>query len=105
MEFNFKISSGIKTLPIDRVFSSWIHVIKKAPIIICSRNSKSLTGIYFFFQVEISRKSVFLRVMKVVSFLIYVFLIFLFFFQEKAFKFVHAQIMIFRGLTCDFFFF
>ena len=39
-------------LPIDSVFSSWVHVIKKAQIINSSRNSKSLKGIYFFFEVR-----------------------------------------------------
>ena len=28
VEFNFKISSGTKTLPFDPVFSSWVNVIK-----------------------------------------------------------------------------
>ena len=52
MEFNFLISSGIKTLPIDPVFSGWVIVIKKAPVIYRSRNSKSLKGIFFFFEIR-----------------------------------------------------
>ena len=32
VEFNFKISSGTKTLPFDPVFSSWVNVIKNVPI-------------------------------------------------------------------------
>ena len=60
--FILKVSQRKKTLPIDPVFSSWVHVIKKAPIINCSRNSKSLKGIYFSLKFEsqvFSRKSVF----------------------------------------------
>ena len=37
-------------LPVDPVFSSWVNVIKKAPVINLSRNSKSLKGIHFFFE-------------------------------------------------------
>ena len=44
--------SEIRTLPIDPVFSSWAHVIKKAPVINCSRNSESLKRIYFFFEIR-----------------------------------------------------
>ena len=52
------------TLPIDPVFSSWVLVIKKAPIKNCSRNSKSLKCICFSFEIRklsffFSRKSVF----------------------------------------------
>ena len=39
VEFNFQISSGIKILPVDPVFSNWINVIRKVPDINCSRNS------------------------------------------------------------------
>ena len=42
----------MKTLPIDPVFSNWVHFIEKAPIINCSSNSKSLKGIYFFFEIR-----------------------------------------------------
>ena len=42
------------------MFSSWVHVIEKAPIINCSLNSKSLKGMYFFLRnskVEIFQES------------------------------------------------
>ena len=38
----------IKTFPIYPVFSCWVHIIKKAPIINRSGNSKSLKSIYLF---------------------------------------------------------
>ena len=41
VEFNFQIYSGRKTLPADQVFSSWVNVMKKAPIINRSTNSNS----------------------------------------------------------------
>ena len=46
-----RFPNGIKILPIGPVFSSGVHVIKKVPIINCSRSSKSLKGIYFFFEI------------------------------------------------------
>ena len=36
-EFNSYITSGIKILSVDPVFSRWVHVIKKAPIRTCYR--------------------------------------------------------------------
>ena len=61
MKINFKISSGIKTLPVDLVFSSWVKIIKEAPIITRSENSKSSKGISFLFNSKVqifSTKSV-----------------------------------------------
>ena len=48
LKFTQKIFSGMKILPVNLVFSSWVNAIKKVPIINRSRNSKSLKGIYFF---------------------------------------------------------
>ena len=54
---------GIKNLTIDPVFSSCVDLVKKAPIINFSRISKSLKGIYFFFEVRnFSTKTVFFSV-------------------------------------------
>ena len=44
--------SGIKTLPFDPIFLSWVHVIKVVPIIKYSKNSKSLKVIYFFIEIR-----------------------------------------------------
>ena len=54
-----------KNVPFDPVFFSWFQVIKTAPFINCSRNPKSLIGLYFFkFEIRklgffFSKKSVF----------------------------------------------
>ena len=48
VEFDFKISCGIKILPMDPVFSSWVNVIKKALVINRSRIVKELKGHLFF---------------------------------------------------------
>ena len=48
----FEISCGIKILPVDPGFSNWESVIKKAPIINCFKNSKSLKGIFFSLKFE-----------------------------------------------------
>ena len=47
-----RFPSAIKTLRNDQVFSSWVYVIKKAPIINCSRSSMSLKGIFFSFEIR-----------------------------------------------------
>ena len=39
------------SIDINPVFSSWVHVIKKAPVINCSRNSK-LKGHLLFFEIR-----------------------------------------------------
>ena len=41
-----------KMLPVDPVFSSWVYVIKKAPIINLSGNSKSLKDYFFFCEIR-----------------------------------------------------
>ena len=88
MEFNFKISSRIKILPIDPLFSSWVNVIKKAPIINRSRNSNSLKGISFFFEI---RKLRFFKKVGVFHLIVLCFIIYLYicvgrFFHEKVIK-------------------
>ena len=52
VEFNFYISSGIKTLPFDPAFSSWVYVIRKAPIINRSRTQRALRLSIFFFEID-----------------------------------------------------
>ena len=46
LEFSFGISSGIKILSLDPIFSSWVNVIKRTQKLNLSRNSKRLKGIY-----------------------------------------------------------
>ena len=52
VEFNFEISCGIRILPVGPVFSNWVSIIIKMTVINCSRKSKSLKGIYFFFEIR-----------------------------------------------------
>ena len=63
VEFNFEISSGIKTLPIDPVFSSWFKLIKKSANHKMLKKLTELKGAFiFFFEIReiFSTKSVFL---------------------------------------------
>ena len=46
VEFNFKISSVIKTLSVDPVFSIWVNVIKKC--VHCVHYSFQVFGCLYF---------------------------------------------------------
>ena len=54
-EFNFWISSGMKTLSIDSVFSNSVNVIKKAPIIIVLEYQRAERASIFLFEIRMLR--------------------------------------------------
>ena len=51
VEYNFKISSGIKTLPVDQVFLKLGYCYEKSPMF-RSSNSKSLKRASVFFSLK-----------------------------------------------------
>ena len=51
VEFFLRFPSEIKTLPIDPVFSIWVHVINKAPNIIVQKIRRASKHLFFFFEI------------------------------------------------------